>query len=89
MSEDIYTQRVKDGKEFFCPVGHKQYFSQREDTIMELKKKIRDLQVRLESMPDANFYKTHYNLELMEHGRTKRRYYAAKATITRLKNKMK
>lgn len=45
MSDELYRQRKDDGKSFFCPAGHSQFFTRsRAEIIRELEQKVAELE---------------------------------------------
>lgn len=37
MQDDLYETRLKDGRSFYCPIGHSQIFTGRRDELQKLK----------------------------------------------------
>jgi len=47
MTDEFYQHRLGNGRMFYCPAGHAQHFTQRDDELAELKRKTQSLQSQL------------------------------------------
>lgn len=47
MSDDIYEHRLENGRLFYCPNGHSQYFPKRENELKKLKQEKQSLESQL------------------------------------------
>lgn len=77
MSDQLYNLRQRDGQAFYCPVGHKQFFSESETAI--LKKQLQD------ALSSKQYYKDradHYR-ESMVKGENRNRGLKSALTMTR------
>lgn len=58
MSNTFYEERLADGKTFWCPAGHSQYFTRKERREQELERKLaskeRVIRRMLDQLHDAN-----------------------------------
>lgn len=75
MPSDLYNRRLKDGKYFYCPKGHSQYFIQGQT-------KEEQLQKQLKIAHDSNAFLRKQNEQ--ERNRTR----GQKAAKTRIKNRI-
>ncbi|WP_409029415.1 hypothetical protein [Gracilimonas sediminicola] len=78
MTEDFSDRRLKDGKNFYCPKGHSQYYTSGREKDKEIEK--------LKGERDRYKNRMYHYKEEAEHKENQRRGH--KAAHTRLKNKI-
>lgn len=80
MEDSIYSLRKEDGEEFSCPNGHKQYFTESENS--KLKKEVERL------TKNRDYYKERFDRRGEGIDRLSRSLSATKGVVTKLKMKL-
>lgn len=80
-----WEDRQGDGKSFYCPNGHSQYFTRREKLEKELRNAQHEIKLAKE---DVAYWQDEANAQAKSATLAKRRTAAAKGQLTKLRNKV-